>query len=96
LRTYVGSVVRRVDQLEGCQITRCRGRPIRETIKKDLEINEFDKYMLNGRTLWRCLIHVADTILWDKTWLLFLHLLLTFISIFGLLQLCSKSCFGYN
>jgi hypothetical protein len=36
---HVGSVVRRVDQMEGSQITRDRGRPIRETIKKDLEIN---------------------------------------------------------
>jgi hypothetical protein len=36
---HVGSVVRRVDQIEGSQITRDRGRPIRETIKKDLEIN---------------------------------------------------------
>ena len=39
----VDSVVRRVDQTEGSQITRGRGRPrktIRETIRKDLEINE--------------------------------------------------------
>jgi hypothetical protein len=50
LRTYVGSVVRRVDQLEGCQITRCRGRPIRETIKKDLENNELDRNMVYDRS----------------------------------------------
>jgi hypothetical protein len=41
-RRPIGSVVRRVDRMEGSQITRGRGRPrktIRETIKKDLEIN---------------------------------------------------------
>ena len=42
-RRHVDSVVRRVDQMEGSQITRGRGRPrktIRETVMKDLEINE--------------------------------------------------------
>jgi len=42
-RRRVDFVVRRVDQIEGSQITRGRGRPIktiRETIMKDLEINE--------------------------------------------------------
>jgi hypothetical protein len=42
-RRPVDYVLRRVDQIEGSQITRGRGRPrktIRETIKKDLEINE--------------------------------------------------------
>jgi hypothetical protein len=41
-RRPIGSVVRRVDRMEGSQITRGGGRPrktIRETIKKDLEIN---------------------------------------------------------
>jgi len=41
-RRPIGSLVRRVDRMEGIQITRGRGRPrktIRETIKKDLEIN---------------------------------------------------------
>ena len=36
-------VVKRLDQMEGSQITRGRGRPrkiIRETIRKDLEIHE--------------------------------------------------------
>lgn len=45
-RKHVGSVVRRVDQMEGSQISRGRGRPrtnIRETIKKDLDVNELDK-----------------------------------------------------
>jgi hypothetical protein len=45
-RKLVGSVVQRVDQMEGSQITRGRGRPrknIRETIKKDLDVNELDK-----------------------------------------------------
>jgi len=40
-RRLVDLVVRRVDQMEGSQITRGRGRPrknTRETIKKDIEI----------------------------------------------------------
>jgi len=56
-------VVRRVDQVKGSQITRGRVRPrktIRETIKKDLEINELEKNMIFNRTLWRRLIHVTD------------------------------------
>jgi len=42
-------VVRRVDQMEGSQITRGRGRPRKttsETIKKDLEINKLEKDMV--------------------------------------------------
>jgi len=42
-------VVRRVDQMEDSQITRGRGRPkktTRETIKKDIEINELDRNMV--------------------------------------------------
>jgi len=42
-RRPVDSVGRRGDQMDGSQITRGRGRPrklIRETIKKDLEINK--------------------------------------------------------
>lgn len=57
------SVVRTVDQMEGSQIPRSRGRPkktITETIKKDLEINELEKDMVFDRPLWRRLIHVAD------------------------------------
>jgi len=60
-RRPVDVVVRRRDQMEGCQITRGRGRPrktIRETIKKDLKINELEKDMVFDRTLWRRLIHV--------------------------------------
>jgi predicted GNAT superfamily acetyltransferase len=56
---YVDFVVRRVDQMEGSQITRGRGRP-RKTISKDLEINELALNMVYDRTLWRNLIHVAD------------------------------------
>jgi len=40
--------------MEGISITRCRGRPrktIRETIKKDLEVNELDRNMVLDRTL---------------------------------------------
>jgi hypothetical protein len=52
-RSHVDVVVRRVDQMEGRQITRGRGRPrkTRETIKKDLEINEMEKDMVFDRTL---------------------------------------------
>jgi hypothetical protein len=42
-RSIVDSVVRRLDQMEGIQIIRGRGRPrktTRETVMKDLEINE--------------------------------------------------------
>ena len=48
-RRLVDSVVRRVDQMDDSQITRGRGRPrktIRETIKKDLEINELERNMI--------------------------------------------------
>jgi len=58
------SLVRRVDQMEGSQISRGgRGRPrktLRETIKKDLEINQLDNDMVFDRILWCRLIHVAD------------------------------------
>jgi len=50
----VDFIIRRVDQIEGSQITRGRGRPrktIRETIRKDLEINELEKDMVFDRTL---------------------------------------------
>jgi len=43
------SIVKRVDQMEGNHITRGRGRPIktiRETIRKDLEINELNPNMV--------------------------------------------------
>jgi len=42
---HVESVVRRIDQMKGSQITRGKGRSrksIREAIKEDLEINELD------------------------------------------------------
>jgi hypothetical protein len=55
--------VRRVDQMEKSQVKRGRGRPkktIRETIRKNLEVNELDPNMVFDRTLWRHLIHVAD------------------------------------
>ena len=62
-RRPVDAVVRRVDQMEESQVKRGRGRPkktIRETIRKDLEVNELDPNMVFDRTLWRHLIHVAD------------------------------------
>jgi hypothetical protein len=48
-RRHVDSVVRRVDHMESSQITKRRGRPrktIRETIKKDLDVNELDRNMV--------------------------------------------------
>jgi len=48
--------------MESSQIIRGRRRPrktIREVIKKDLAINELDRYMVYDRTLWCRLIHVA-------------------------------------
>ena len=48
------SVARRVDQMEGSQIPRGRGKPkktITETITKDLEINELEKDMVFDRPL---------------------------------------------
>ena len=55
------SVVRRVDRIEGSQVTRGRGRP-RKTIRKGLEINELEKDMVFDRTIWRRLINVSDSI----------------------------------
>jgi len=49
--------------MEGSQITRGRGRPrktIRETIKKDLDVNELERNMVFDRTLCLCLVHIAD------------------------------------
>jgi hypothetical protein len=43
-RRPIDSVIRRVDQMEGSQITRERGRP-RKTIKKNLESNELVRDM---------------------------------------------------
>jgi hypothetical protein len=51
---YPSLVIRRVDAMEDSQITRGRGRPrktIRETIRKDLEINDLDQNMVYDRTL---------------------------------------------
>ncbi|KEH27128.1 hypothetical protein MTR_6g086840 [Medicago truncatula] len=53
-------VIRRVDQMEESQVKRGRERPrktIRETIRKDLEVNELDPNLVYDRTLWRHLIH---------------------------------------
>ena len=62
-KRLVDAVVRRVDQIEESHVKRCRGRPkktIRETIRKDLEVNELDSNLIYDRTLWHNLIHVAD------------------------------------
>ena len=61
-RRPVDAVVR-VDHMEESQVKRGKGRPkktIRETIRKDLEVNELDANMVFDRTLWRYLIYVAD------------------------------------
>jgi len=58
-RRPVNFVVKTVDQMDDSQITRGIGRP-RKTIKKNLEINEFDRNIVYDRTLRSCLIHVAD------------------------------------
>jgi len=53
-RRPVDVVVRRVDHMEVCQIKGGRGRSrktIRETIRKDLEVNELDPKMVYDRTL---------------------------------------------
>jgi len=62
-RRPVDAIVRRVDQMEESQVKRGRGRPrktIKETIRKNLEVNELDPNMVYDRTLWRNLIRVAD------------------------------------
>ena len=49
-RRLVDAVVRRVDQMEESQVKRSRGRPrktVRETIKKDLEVNELDPNLVS-------------------------------------------------
>jgi len=53
-RMSVDAVVRRVDQMEKSQVKRGRGRSrktIRETIRKDLEVNELDPNLVYDRTL---------------------------------------------
>jgi len=62
-RRPVDAVVRRVDQIEKSHVKRGRGRPkktIRETNRKDLEVNKLDSNLVYDRTLWRNLIHVTD------------------------------------
>jgi len=53
-RRPVDAVVRRVDQIEESQVKRGRGRPkktIKETIRKDLEVNELDPNLIYDKTL---------------------------------------------
>jgi hypothetical protein len=62
-RSPVDAVVIIIDQMEESQVKKGRGRPrktIRETIRKDLEVNELDSNMVYDRTLWCNLIYVAD------------------------------------
>ena len=63
IKFHVDVVVRRVDQMEESHFKRGRGRPkkiIRETIMKDLEVNELDSNFVYDKTLSRNLIYVAD------------------------------------
>ena len=53
-RRSVDAVVKRVDQMEESQVKKGRGRlrkTIRESIRKDLEVNEFDPNLVYDRTL---------------------------------------------
>ena len=53
-RRPVDAVVRRVDQIEKSHVKRGRGRPkktIRETNRKDLEVNKLDSNLVYDRTL---------------------------------------------
>jgi len=62
-RRPVDAVVSRVDQMEESHVKRGRGRPkktIRETIRKDSDVNELDSNLVYDRTLCRNLIRVAD------------------------------------
>jgi len=62
-RKLIDVVVRRVDQMKESQVKGGRGKPrktIRETIKKDLEVNELNPNLIYDTTLWRNLIHIAD------------------------------------
>jgi len=40
---------------------------MKDTIKKDLEINELDRDMIYDKTLWCRLIHVVNSTSLDKT-----------------------------
>jgi len=49
--------------MEESHVKRGRGRPnktIRETIRKDSEVNELNSSLVYDITLWRNLIHVAN------------------------------------
>jgi len=62
-RRHVDSIVKRVYQIEGSQITRCKSRSIKsikETIKNDLRINEMEKNMIFDRTSMASLINIVD------------------------------------
>ena len=53
-RRSVDAVVRRIDQMHESQVKRSRGKPrktIRETIRKDLKVNELDPNLVYDRTL---------------------------------------------
>jgi len=50
----------RWDRIRNDTIRESGVAPIRETIRKDLEVNELDPNMVYDITLWRNLIYVAD------------------------------------
>jgi hypothetical protein len=61
-KRLVDVVVQRVYQMEEGEIRRGRERPrkIIRTVRKDLDVNELDPYMVYDRTLWHNLINVTD------------------------------------
>lgn len=61
-KRLVDVVVQRVDQMEEGEIRRGRERPrkIIITVRKDLEVNELDPYMVYDRKLWHNLINVTN------------------------------------
>jgi len=53
-RRLTEAVVRRVDKMKESHVKRCRVKPrktIRETIRKDLEVNELDLNIVYDKTL---------------------------------------------
>lgn len=58
-----------IDQMDDSSIVRDRGRrrkTIGQIIKRDLDLNSLSSYMIHDRTLWSCLIDVANPNYWEK------------------------------
>lgn len=68
-RKPVETRVRRVDQIKDRSIDRGRGKPKKslcQIIKKNSVVNEPSLILIHDRTLWRHMIHVADSTYWGK------------------------------